>query len=122
MRTLFGLGLGLLACVVSVAGSGAVAEAPTKIRNYEVRMVKDHKFDPAEIEIQVGDTITWINQTGAAHTATPDMNGDFPSQSVAGGKFSPRVPFPKEAIISYHCIPHQDAGMVGKIIVKKVAP
>lgn len=38
--------------------------------------IKSFKFDPADITIAAGDTITFTNEDGAPHTAT-DVNGAF---------------------------------------------
>lgn len=101
--------------------SGGTADAqPPKGRNFEVRITKGMKFDPPEIEIAVGDTVSWLNESGGGHNATPDTAGDFPAQTVANLKFSPRVEFRKAGTFPYHCsVPgHKAAGMVGKIVVK----
>lgn len=87
-------------------------------------------FDPVGIRIRPGQTIRWVNRdAGNAHTATAyhpsnfgrtrrvppgadGWNSDYllPEEEFA---VTPTVP----GIYDYYCMPHEHAGMVGRIVV-----
>ncbi len=78
-------------------------------------------FSPAEISIQVGNTVTWYNDDSAAHTVisgvTTDVNsvGDVFDSGLffAGDTFSYK--FTSSGNVPYFCIVHP--WMTGKVIV-----
>lgn len=101
----------------------------------EIRMLgrKDGShvwFDPAGIRLEPGQTVRWLNlDPGNAHTATayhpanfhrprriPDgampWDSDYllPDESFA-------VTLTRPGVYDYYCVPHEHAGMVGRIIV-----
>jgi plastocyanin len=87
-------------------------------------------YDPSGIHIQPGQTIRWTNRDpGNSHTVTcyhPEMF-DRPLRMPAGAKpwdsdyllpdesFS--VTLTRTGIYDYYCVPHEHAGMVGRIVV-----
>jgi plastocyanin len=87
-------------------------------------------YDPLGIHVQPGQTIRWTNRDpGNSHTVTcyhPEMF-DRPLRIPAGAKpwdsdyllpgqsFS--VTLTKAGIYDYYCVPHEPAGMVGRIVV-----
>lgn len=87
--------------------------------------MQSSQFQPATLRIRAGDTVTWLNQDGYAHTVTSDSGAaplDSPS-IPAGGSWSHT--FTEPGTYDYHCKPHayrDDAGeyrgMVGRIIVE----
>ena len=89
-----------------------------KARNYEVRMTTADKFDQADIEIQVNDTVTWINDSAKKHSVTSDEGSEIakPAIIVLSKEFSKRVTFEEKGKFSYHCKFH--AGMKGAVTVK----
>ena len=71
-------------------------------------------FNPADLTVEAGTTITWKNTDAVAHTSTSDA-GRWDSGSVAaGGQFS--VAFPTTGTFPYHCAIHP--GMVGTVVVR----
>jgi plastocyanin len=92
-------------------------------------------FDPVGILIEPGQTVRWTNRNpGNAHTSTsygPEnfgrplrcpqsakpWNSDYllPDESYA-------VTFSTKGVYDYYCIPHEHAGMVGRIIVGTADP
>src|SRR4051812_22414634 len=88
-----------------LAQLGAGEEKPEKAgKNVTVKM-KDNSFDPKEITIEVGDTITWMNTGDNPHTATSDKKDDpnaFDTKDVASGKSSKPVEFKKAGTVPYH--------------------
>lgn len=92
-------------------------------------------FDPVGILIRPGQTIRWINRDpGNSHTATAyhPANFDRPRRMPDGVKpwnsdyllpdetFS--VTFRHPGIYDYYCVPHEHAGMVGRIVVGSPQP
>jgi len=91
-------------------------------------------FRPANVTINVGDTVTFINVGG---TATPhNVHADDDSFRCANGcrgtgtatgdpsssEWSSAVTFTHAGVVDYHCDIHQNMGMTGKITVNAVAP
>merc|ERR1712216_389522 len=84
-------------------------------------------FDPAEVTVSVGDTVTWVNNKGYPHNvifdeevvpsgvdaeklSTPDQLGEEGQKHTAK--------FEKAGTYEYYCEPHRGAGMAGSVIVK----
>jgi plastocyanin len=126
------LGIGGVILAAPLSGRAALAGASAEI---EIRIQGNSDgsqvwFDPTGIRIQPGQTIRWINlDPGNSHTTTayhpqnferplriPERaapwNSDYllPNESFA-------ITFMVEGIYDYFCIPHEHAGMVGRIIV-----
>lgn len=72
-------------------------------------------FDPVVLEVSVGDTVTWTNNDGVAHTATQDPSGSgFQSGAIQGGEtFS--FTFEEPGEFAYFCEFHPN--MSGTIVV-----
>jgi plastocyanin len=88
-------------------------------------------FEPKEIEVSVGEEVTWSNAGKVAHTVTADKSkvADRSLVSIPAGtkewdsgfvnegqSFSRK--FTKAGTYRYVCIPHEGAGMVGTVVVK----
>lgn len=82
--------------------------------------MRDNFFQPAQIIVDAGTTLTWANQGQATHSATPDDGEAWDEAEVAsGGIFSVRFDEPGE--YPYHCRFHGSAGgggMAGTVIVE----
>jgi plastocyanin len=87
-------------------------------------------FDPIGVLIKPGQTIRWTNlNEGNSHTTTAysPENFDRPLRIPKAAKswdsdyllpnetFS--ITFTEKGVYDYYCIPHEHAGMVGRIIV-----
>lgn len=85
-------------------------------------------FDPVGIRVRPGATLVWANtDPGNAHTSTayapPDRPRRIPAAAAAWSSdfllpdesFS--VTLIAEGIYDYYCLPHEHAGMVGRIVV-----
>lgn len=76
--------------------------------------IRNIAFTPAEITIEVGETVEWVNSDPIDHTVTGD-NGKWGSELLkAGQRFRHR--FTEPGRYPYHCTPHPV--MTGVIIVK----
>jgi plastocyanin len=87
-------------------------------------------FDPIGVRIEPGQAVRWTNRdAGNSHTATayhPDVSGrplrmpqDAPPWDsgylLPDDAFSVTLTVP--GVYDYYCIPHEMAGMVGRIVV-----
>jgi amicyanin len=80
----------------------------------EVTM-KDIKFDPSELTVKAGDTVTWTNDDSVAH----DVTGDSFKSGDAGGMQSGDTfehKFDKAGTFDYVCTVHP--GMKGSVLVQ----
>jgi plastocyanin len=90
----------------SSTSSTAVATASVNISNFA--------FDPNDISVTKGQTVTFTNNDSTTHTVTSDT-GVFNSGNLAPGKtFS--YTFNDTGTFSYHCSIH--TMMTGKVEVK----
>ena len=72
-------------------------------------------FSPADLEVKVGDEITWTNDDADTHTVTATSGADFDSGSLAqGATFSFKAE--KAGTIEYFCAIHP--AMKGTITVR----
>lgn len=88
-----------------------------------------HHFVPHVVHIEVGGTVTWVNDSGSHDTVAyhPDTFGEtrrIPSGtepwqsehlSEAGETFE--WTFETEGVYDYVCTPHEGGGMVGTVVV-----
>jgi plastocyanin len=102
-----------------------------------VAITDERTFDPVDLEVRAGQTVTWINDSGEAHSVTaveaelPSgaeyfSSGGFSSESEARDHLSDtlvtegeefRWTFETPGTYDYYCIPHEQNGMVGTIEV-----
>jgi plastocyanin len=88
------------------------------------------KFEPAELTIPKGTTVTWQHVSGSTHTATADPSRASDQANVAlpegvepwdsGNATSGQTwsyTFDVPGTYRYFCAPHEGGGMVGTITV-----
>lgn len=79
--------------------------------------ISDFAFDPETIEVSVGDTVTWTNEDGVAHTVTAGSSGaatdEFDEAFDAGD--SAEVTFDEAGTFDYFCAVHPT--MTGQVVV-----
>lgn len=87
-------------------------------------------FDPIGIHLQPGQSIRWINRTeGNSHTATayhpalfdrprriPEAARPWDSDYLLPAEEFVHA-FDEPGVYDYYCVPHEHAGMVGRIVV-----
>ena len=101
-----------------------------------------NEFVPDTYEITAGDTVGWRNTSSADHTvtayddgipgsATYFATGGYETEAAAreewfdsrGGNLGPRETFEQTfgvaGTYAYVCLPHERAGMTGKIVVSE---
>jgi plastocyanin len=131
-RAMTGLGGGMLASL-------ALPRLPRAAEVVEITMNGDPGgevwFDPVGIHVEPGSTISWLNRDPEnRHTATAyhPRNLHRPRRMPRGVKpwnsgylapgqgFSVTLELP--GVYDYFCIPHEEAGMVGRIVVGQPGP
>jgi plastocyanin len=89
-------------------------------------------YTPENVAIKVGDTVQWVNSGQTVHSVSTSAanaqnrrDTSMPKGAVAfdsgfippGGDYS--YTFTVPGTYRYFCLPHEKAGMVGVIVVKK---
>lgn len=96
----------------SLLAASILTVAPAHAQETHIVAIEDGAFSPAEISIEVGDTITWRNDDDATHTATSETNWDS-GDLAAGESFS--FTFTRAGTYDYECLHHPE--MRGTVIV-----
>lgn len=98
--------------VMLVMASAALAQG----ENVTVSM-GDNFFDQADITVEQGSTVTWVQDGENPHTTT-SYDGLWDSGMMAGGSgATSSYTFDEVGTFEYYCIPHEDLGMVGTVTV-----
>lgn len=122
---------GAMAATASAAASPGSTPTAAGCPGHIVKMSDQLKFDPAELTIKKGETVTWQNTGNVVHTCTddpslasnkddaklPDGAKAWNSGDISGGSEWSHT-FDVAGDYSYFCIPHEALGMVGKLTVK----
>lgn len=99
----------LVMLVAVITGSGTYAE-PVSEKN--TVLIQDYSFQPAEITIQKGGTVIWLNKDSAGH----NVKGNFFYSGLLREGQSFQQTFNEEGTFDYYCTLHP--GMKGRIIVQ----
>ena len=138
-RTVLPVGLGAVA-FASVFGppasgrSGRALRPKSPSRATVVTMHIKLKFNPANITVQVGDTVEWRNRSLFTHTVTADKSlaknpehvvlpvgaEPFDSGDIPPGEVF-RHTFTVSGEYAYFCIPHERHNMLGRVTVNPAA-
>ena len=89
---------------------GTTAPAPSGTITVDIR---NHAFNPAQLNVAPGTTVTFVNNDTEPHTATAD-NGLFDTGVLQPG-YSFDVYLEGSGTVTYHCELHPD--MQGSIVV-----
>jgi plastocyanin len=73
----------------------------------------DRAFNPAQLDVAAGTTVTWMNTDSTAHTTTSDGPGWNSGTLQPRAQFS--TTFSDAGTFRYHCAIHP--GMVGTVVV-----
>jgi plastocyanin len=71
-------------------------------------------YDPGEVSVSVGGTVTWVNTDTVSHTSTSNGSGWNSGIIAPGRQFSST--FSTRGAFQYHCAIHP--GMVGTVVVR----
>lgn len=113
------------------AGGGAAAsETAEPVETTRITMTNRLTFEPGVVRIPAGETVEWENTSALVHTVTadperatregsvrlPDGADTFDSGNLEPGDvFRHTFTVPGEYV--YFCVPHEAAGMTGRIVV-----
>lgn len=75
----------------------------------------DNVFQPQEVKVAVGGTVTWDNVGGNSHTSTSDEDGAWDSGGIEPDETYERV-FSTAGTFDYVCTFHND--MTGSVVVE----
>ncbi len=110
----------LLLTTVLLPGCGSTATTTTgavtaTTAGGAVQVIMSNRaYDPQEITIKVGDTVTWVNQDAPRHDVVAE-NGEFKSDLFSKGETFSHT-FTKAGTYPYYCSIHP--GMTGTVIVQ----
>jgi plastocyanin len=110
MRKLIYLAALALVLIVVMA-PGATAQG--MMTNTTQVSIQDFFFSPANVTVEPGTTVTWVNEGTVPHTVTSD-DGQFDSGVLMPGD-SYTVMFKGQGTITYHCMIHPS--MTGSVTV-----
>jgi len=105
-----GLVIGVLAGCSKDNDSNNNNTDPNKI------FMKGSVFAPSTLQVNLGATVTWLNDDNTIHTVTAD-DASFDSGDISSGAGFVHT-FSSLGTYSYHCMHH--AGMTGSIVVVPV--
>jgi plastocyanin len=98
-----------------LAGCGGSSTTATTAAGSAAQVIMTNRaYDPQEITVKVGDTVTWVNQDAPKHDVVAD-NGEFESSLFDKGQ-SFSYTFTKAGTYPYHCSIHP--GMTGTVTVQ----
>lgn len=113
------LGIFAMALVVIMIGANTVAALGDEI--VEVGS-EGNVFTPAEVTIQAGETVTWVNVNGWHNVVSYDTDGKnnplFTSGDPDFTEWQYSYTFTEAGVYDYYCLPHESAGMTGTITVQ----
>jgi len=108
-------------------GTPAGTETPTPAgeADHTVSMItegEEYYFDPIGIAIEPGDTVEWVNESGAHSSTSYDDRIPEEAETWDSGVLSEegatfRHTFETEGTYDYFCTPHKTLGMVGRVVV-----
>jgi plastocyanin len=129
------LRLAIVAIAVAFAAALALLPNPAKAADNPIVVKMSDKapfYAPERVSIKAGESVRWVNNgetvhsvsTAAANAQNP-KDASLPKGAVAfdsgfippGGDYSYKFTVP--GTYKYFCLPHEKAGMVGYIVVKK---
>lgn len=116
--------------LVTFVAIGLLWNLPANAETYTVKMGSDKgmlAFEPKNITVKAGDTVTWVNNKLYPHNFVFDASKTAPEiiklsysklMLKPGQEQSITIPADLAAgSYGYYCAPHRGAGMVGKITV-----
>jgi plastocyanin len=127
--------IAIVVAALAAAASLALLPDPAKAAGspIEIKMAdKPPFYAPARVAIKVGDTVRWVNDGETVHSVSTSVanaqnprDTSMPKGATAfdsgfippGGDYS--YTFTVPGTYRYFCLPHEKAGMVGMIVVKK---
>lgn len=105
-----GIGMGMHGGRSTVNDPAVVATA-----NEVTVEIRDFAFQPGNLEVRVGTTVTWVNRDTAPHDATAD-DGSWKTGTLGQDEAVP-VTFDRPGEFSYYCSIHPS--MQARVLVRE---
>jgi plastocyanin len=96
--------VGVTASCFSERTTGTSADCEGTTSSPCVVDIRDFRFEPTQLRVPVGATVTWTNRGAIIHTSTSDAPG-WDSGDIAPNASYSR-PFAAAGSYAYHCEPH----------------
>ena len=88
----------------TTTGVPTPTEAPTTTAGGGAINIANFTFNPGNITVAVGTTLTWTNGDGPSHTTTSDAEGWDSGVLASGDSFE--LVFDTPGVFTYHCSIH----------------
>lgn len=112
-------------CTVLAVFAVVLLAVPAMATNHTVEIMLT-SFSPTQLTINIGDTVTWVNNSFLQHTVTSGSscspNGIFASPGVLDPNATFSYTFESVGAFPYFCIPHCLVGMRGTVTVDAPVP
>ncbi|MDA3836835.1 MAG: cupredoxin family copper-binding protein [Nanoarchaeota archaeon] len=99
---------------IPIDSPGELAKPKEITSDYEIKII-NFAYSPVDLEINVGDTVSWENRDTIAHTITSEEGSELNSRLLGKGEKYIHT-FNTRGTYDYYCKPHPY--MKGSIIVK----
>jgi plastocyanin len=99
--------------ILAIAG---LAAAPAQAADETVHATPSNTWSPSSVTINVGDTVTWVND-GGFHNVRFEDGFEEPSEPSPTWSSNPRRTFSAAGNYRYVCEQHQST-MIGRVIVQ----
>ena len=100
---------------VTVATAPTVTAIPTATAPFAVIEMGDNFFDPSQLTVKVGTTVTWKVVGQSTHDLAA-RDGSFVNRTMSFGQTF-LFTFTKAGHYGYVCMQHEGDGMVGEVTV-----
>ena len=108
--------ISLVLAVSSLLGLG-IAVTPALAADGSVTITESNEryaFGPSTVYVNVGDVVTWTNDSDAPHTVTSDSGSELASANFGEGETFDHA-FSATGTFAYHCTIHDY--MTGRVVV-----
>jgi plastocyanin len=105
----------VLSLVLANIGVALLIAAPSRADTKNLVTIDNFTFQPGDITVKVGDTVSWVNQDDIPHNVRATGGATWKCAVMdTGGTCD--IPFKTAGEFTYFCALHPK--MVGKVIVK----
>lgn len=91
----------------NMSDRGGAIHSENEVVETDKVSIENFDFQPHNIKVKVGTTVTWTNEDDARHDVTPDeVSDDFTGSELLEKGESYSFTFTKSGTYSYNCSPH----------------
>jgi plastocyanin len=97
----------LFTLLTILSSTVCLAETGPEVNSHSHSVImKSISFEPKNLKIQAGDSVTWSNASYTDHSATGDVSKSFDTGLVPPKKASQAILFKEPGTFPYHCSVH----------------